>query len=71
MESAQKSAVPPQQLPDEILKSIGVCALRDIGGMAVGTRMGTWFIPYNFFTGLFAFAAPWLPDYKKHNKNRK
>ena len=71
MESAQKSAVPPQELPDAIFKSIGACALRDIGGMALGTRMGTWFIPYNCFTGIFATAAPFLPDYKKHNKNRK
>ena len=71
MESAQKSAVPPQDLPDAIFKSIGACALCDIGGMALGTRMGTWFIPYNLFTGIFATAAPFLPDYKKHNKNRK
>ncbi len=31
MEAAQKSAVPPQSLPDEILKSIGACAWRDLG----------------------------------------
>jgi len=70
MEAAQKSAVPPSALPDEIFKSIGYCALRDIGGMAVGTRMGTFFLPYNFFTELFAFAAPFLPDYKKYNMQR-
>lgn len=70
MEAAQKSAVPPQELPNEILKSIGFCALRDLGGMAVGTRMGTFFLPYNFFTEIFAFAAPYLPDYKKHNATR-
>ncbi len=32
MEAAQKSAVPPEDLPNEILKSIGACALRDLGG---------------------------------------
>ena len=71
MEAAQKSAVPPQQLPNDIFRSIGVCALRDLGQMAVGTRMGTFFIPYNFFTELFTVAAPYLPDYKKHNKVRE
>jgi len=40
-------------------------------GMAVATRMGTFFLPYNFFTELFATAAPFLPDYKKHNKSRQ
>jgi len=70
MEAAQKSAVPPDSLPNDIFRSIGVCALRDLGGLAVGTRMGTFFMPYNFFTKLFATAAPFLPDYKKHNKTR-
>jgi short-subunit dehydrogenase len=31
MEAAQKTAVPPQELPNEMFKSIGACALRDIG----------------------------------------
>lgn len=70
MEAAQKSAVPPQELPNEILKSIGACALRDLGGMALGTRMGTFFLPYNFFTRMFAIAAPFLGDYKTHNAAR-
>mmetsp|Transcript_1831 Transcript_1831/g.2564 ORF Transcript_1831/g.2564 Transcript_1831/m.2564 type:complete len:331 (+) Transcript_1831:77-1069(+) len=71
MEAAQKSAVPPQDLPNDIFRSIGACALRDLGGMAWGTRMGTFFLPYNFFTELFTVAAPFLPDYKKHNQTRK
>lgn len=70
MESAQKSAVSPDLLPDEIFRSVGVCVLRDIGGMAQATRIGTFFIPYNIFTMIFAAAAPYLPDYKNHNKNR-
>ena len=71
MESAQKTAVPPEALPNEIFKSIGCCALRDLGAMAWGTRMGTFFLPYNLFTIFFTLAAPLLPDYKKHNANRK
>eukprot|EP00979_Chaetoceros_neogracilis_P011036 scaffold2667_cov218-Chaetoceros_neogracile.AAC.3 len=70
MEAAQKSAVPPQDLPNAIFKSIGACCLNDLGGMAVGTRMGTFFLPYNFFTELFTAAAPFLSDYKNHNSER-
>jgi short-subunit dehydrogenase len=32
LESACKQAVPPEVLPDDIFRSIGVCALRDLGG---------------------------------------
>jgi len=32
MEAAQKSAVPPQDLPNAIFKSIGACCLNDLGG---------------------------------------
>jgi len=70
LESACKQAVPPDALPDDIFRSIGACATRDLGGVALGSRMGTWFLPYNFFTEVFAFAAPYLPDWKTHNKAR-
>ena len=70
MEQAQKSAVGPESLPDEILRSIGCCALRDLGALAWGTRM-TFFIPYNTFTEMFTLAAPYLNDYKVHDQNRK
>jgi len=70
LESAAKNAVQPDTLPNDIFRSIGVCALRDLGGMALGTRMGTFFLPYNFFTCMFTAAAPYLPDYKEHNKKR-
>ena len=39
--------------------------------MALGTRMGTFFLPYNLFTEAFTAAAPFLQDYKKHNATRK
>ncbi|KAG7343434.1 short-chain dehydrogenase [Nitzschia inconspicua] len=71
LESACKQAVPPEALPDDIFRSIGVCALRDLGGMAVGSRMGTFWLPYNFFTEVFATSAPYLPDWKTHNKTRR
>ena len=71
MEQASKGAVGPEVLPNEIFRSVGCCALRDLGGMAWVTRIGTFFIPFNFFTELFTAAAPFLPDYKVHNKNRK
>lgn len=70
LESACKQAVAPDTLPDDIFRSIGACALRDMGGVALGSRMGTWFLPYNFFTEVFAAAAPFLPDWKTHNKAR-
>lgn len=35
MEAAQKSAVPPDTLPNDIFRSIGACALRDLGGMCL------------------------------------
>jgi len=71
IESASKQAVSPDALPDDIFRSIGVCALRDLGGLALGSRMGTWFLPFNFFTEVFAAAAPYLPDWKTHNKARE
>jgi hypothetical protein len=39
-------------------------------GMAIGTRMGTFFLPFNFFAEAFAFAAPYMPDWKNHNQHR-
>ena len=71
MEAACKNAAEPDALPNDIFRSIGCCALRDLGSMAVGTRMGTFFIPYNLFACAFTAAAPFLPDYKVHNKSRK
>jgi NAD(P)-dependent dehydrogenase (short-subunit alcohol dehydrogenase family) len=70
IESAAKGAVPPSQLPDDIFRSIGGAALRDLGGMAWGTRMGTFWLPYNFFTQTFATLAPFMPDWKTHNQHR-
>lgn len=70
IEAAAKNAVPPSDLPDDIFRSIGGAALRDLGGMAWGTRMGTFWLPYNFFSRAFATFAPLMPDWKTHNKHR-
>lgn len=70
IEAAAKSAVTPESVTNDMLRSIGPCALRDMGGMAWGTRMGTFFMPYNFFAEVFAFLAPFLPDWKTHNQHR-
>ncbi|GKY97636.1 hypothetical protein MPSEU_000722000 [Mayamaea pseudoterrestris] len=70
IEAAAKSAVTPDSITDDIFKSIGACAWRDLGGMAIGTRIGTVFLPFNFFAEVFKFVAPQLPDWKVHNKNR-
>ncbi|CAB9497658.1 oxooacyl-coA reductase let-767 [Seminavis robusta] len=70
IEAAAKSAVPPSELPDDIFRSIGRAALRDLGGLAWSSRMGTFWVPYNCFTRIFAIAAPFMEDWKQHNKNR-
>jgi short-subunit dehydrogenase len=70
LEAAAKNAVSPDDITNDIVKSVGACALRDLGSMAWGTRMGTFFIPYNAFVEIFALAAPLTPDWKTHNKNR-
>lgn len=38
LESACKQAVPPEALPDDIFRSIGSCALRDLGGTCILTK---------------------------------
>ena len=71
IEAAAKSAADPEDITDDFLRSIGArCAWRDLGALAWGTRLGTFFIPYNCFTALFAAAAPYLPDWKTHNQHR-
>ena len=70
IEAAAKNAVPPTDLPDDILRSIGGAAIRDLGAMAWSTRIGTFWLPYNFFARIFAILAPFMPDWKTHNKNR-
>lgn len=42
----------------------------DLGGMALAVRVIVALVPYDFLAGVFSFAAPYMGDYQKHNKNR-
>lgn len=70
LDMAKKSAVSPDQLPNDILRCIGRVVLGDLGGMAVGVRAGTFFAAYNFLASVFSLGAPFMPDFKKYNKDR-
>lgn len=70
LDMAKKSAVSPDQLPNDILRCVGRVVLGDLGGMAVGVRAGTFFAAYNFLATVFALGAPFMPDFKKYNKDR-
>jgi len=48
----------------------GTSLFQKFTALAWATRMGTFFLPYNMFTELFALAAPYMPDWKTHNKHR-
>lgn len=70
MDKAKESAVEPNVLPREIFKSIGRVVWRDIGGMAIGVRVGTKMLSYNFLGTVFGMAAPYLSDYAKNDSTR-
>ena len=70
LEMAQKSAVSPASVPGMMLTCVGRSHVADMGSMAVIVRMVTALVPYDFLTGVFAFGAPYMGDYQKHNKNR-
>ena len=71
IQAAAANAVRPEDITSDILRSVGVCAYRDLGALAWSTRLGTFFLPYNLFAELFAAAAPYMPDWKTHNQHRK
>ena len=70
MESFKKVAVAPSELPGDIFASVGRCVLRDVGGTAIGMRLGVSLLPYNALAHLIAVVAPFLPDYKQNDKGR-
>jgi short-subunit dehydrogenase len=71
IEAAAKNAALPDHIVNDIFRSIGTgSALRDLGTMAWCTRIVTFFIPLNTFVMMFSLAAPFLPDWKTHNKHR-
>lgn len=70
LEMAQKSAVQPDSIPNLMLSCIGRSHLADMGSMALGVRVFTALVPYDFLTGVFAAFSPYMGDFKKYNKNR-
>ncbi len=70
LEMAKQSAVSPASVPGKMLTCVGRCHLGDLGSMAVIVRGVVAIVPYDFLTGVFSFAAPYLGDYQKHNKTR-
>ena len=61
-------AVSPDELPDEIFKSIGRCAWRDIGLVAIIFSFVRKLVDYNFLLMLIASTAHTMPDFKKHSQ---
>ncbi|CAN0100077.1 unnamed protein product, partial [Phaeothamnion confervicola] len=70
MDQAQRAAVAPSTLPAAVFRSIGRVVWRDVGAVAVSMRIAASAVPYNALATLFAVAAPFLPDYKNHDRNR-
>jgi hypothetical protein len=67
---AQKTAVAPSSVPAKMLSCVGRSHIGDLGSLATTVRVFVALVPYDFLTGLFAFFAPVMGDYKKHNINR-
>lgn len=70
LEMAQKTAVSPNTVPNLMLMCVGRCHLGDLGSMATIVRGVVALVPYDFLTGVFAFGAPYMGDYQKHNSKR-
>lgn len=70
LEIAKQSAVTPDAVPKQMLACVGRAHLGDLGQLAVIVRVVVALVPYDFLTGVFALAAPFMGDYQKHNKNR-
>ena len=70
LDFAKTFAVGPEQLPDEIFKSIGRCHWRDIGGFAIIMRLAMMSISYNMTASLFSTFGKFMPDFKKYAPKR-
>lgn len=66
MEFFKVFAVPPEKLPDEIFRSIGLSVWRDLGGVAVGFRALGRLVDFNAMMLVLCSIAHTLPDYKRH-----
>jgi short-subunit dehydrogenase len=68
-DAAYKMATGPEALPDKIFACVGrPCISVDLGGVAVGMRLMVMSLSYALLTFGFALFAPFMPDYKKHDK---
>ena len=56
----------PDELPDEIFKSIGRCAWRDIGLVAIIFSFVRKLVDYNMLLMIIGSIAHTMPDYKKY-----
>ena len=70
LEMAQKTAVSADTVPVKILSCIGRSHWGDMGSMALGVRVFTALVPYDFLTGLFSYFSPYMGDFQKYNSNR-
>lgn len=70
LDFAKLFAVGPEQLPDEIFRSIGRCHWRDIGGFAIVMRLAMMSVSYNMAAWLFSTFGSFLPDFKKYAPKR-
>ena len=63
-------AASPNVLPQEIFKSMGRMAWRDIGGFAIVARILMQLASFNAYMTIFASLAPYLPDFIKYTKTK-
>lgn len=64
-------AVHPDMLPDAIFGSLGRTVWRDLGVDAVGFRLLTKIIDYNFLSWLISRFATYMPDFKLAQESSK
>lgn len=70
LDMVKKTAVTPDELPDQIFSGIGRCNWYDQGSFAIIVRSFTAPLAYNAMVGGFASIAHMLPDFVKYNKER-
>merc|ERR1719453_2623119 len=70
LDMVKKTAVTPEELPDQIFSGIGRCNWYDQGSFAIIVRSFTAPLAYNAMVGGFASIAHMLPDFIKYNKER-
>lgn len=67
LEFFKKFAMRPDTLPDQVFACIGRTVWADLGVTAMGFRVLTKIVDFNFLATLLANIAHRMPDYKRHN----